>query len=111
MIVGETVGVLRREKLGADRYGMAEWGGWEREDVAPVLFSPGASVDLAEGRPEGKRIDATFHFPRGYGKSLKGCRIAYAGREWAVVGDPQPYMERNTPGEWTLPVGVEAVYG
>ena len=53
----------------------------------------------------------TFHFPKAYARSLKGCSVRYGGRTYAVVGDPQPYLDANCPGEWNRAVGCEACDG
>ena len=53
----------------------------------------------------------TFHFPRGYGRGLRGCRVEHGGAEYRVVGDPKPYMEGNTPGRWSLAAECEACHG
>ena len=41
--------------------------------------------------------------------SLRGCEIvfgdAWSGR-YRVIGDPAPYIEANTPGDWWMPVQV-----
>ena len=110
LISGVRVTVARRVEAGTDRYGATVYRE-EREDVDGVLPQPGSTDDLEASRPEGARIDMTFHWPRGYGKSLKGCSVEYGGRSWRVVGDPQPYLGANTPGEWDMAVGCEAVDG
>lgn len=46
----------------------------------------------------------TFHFPKTYTASLRDCQIRYGGREYPVIGDPQPYLDANCPGEWNRAV-------
>lgn len=108
---GMTVTVLRREPDGMDAHGNHTHGEWHREEVAGVLPEPVSTADLGAERPEGERVDMRFHFPKGYGKSLEGCSVSYAGRTYRVVGDPQPYVEELTPGPWNLTVEAEAVDG
>lgn len=84
---------------------------WEEESVAGVLATPGTTSDLAADSPDGTRVDMTFHFPRGYGKSLARCRITYGGHTYSVIGVPQASMETLTPGAWNLTVETEAVNG
>lgn len=110
-ISGATVEVLTRERAGTDAYNAPVWGDWEAEEVTGVLPQPGGTSDLDEGRPEGLRVDMTFHFPRTYPKSLKGRRIAYAGRVYEVVGDPQPYLSGACPGPWDRAAEAVAVDG
>lgn len=110
LIRGTEVTVIGRRAVGTDRYGATVYED-VAETVAGVLPQPGATSDLDATRPEGARIAMTFHWPKGYGKPLKGCRVAYGGREYRVVGDPQPYLDANTPGEWDMAVECEAVDG
>lgn len=84
---------------------------WESETVKGVLATPGSTADLGADRPDGASVDMTFGFPRGYGKSLKGCRITHGGCTYRVIGDPQPSMETITPGPWNLTVETERVDG
>lgn len=110
LISGTQVTVTRRVPDGTDRYNAPTYA-TEEEAVADVLPQPGSAEDLDEGRPEGVRVDMTFHFPKGYGRSLRGCTISYAGRSYRVIGDPQPYLEADTPGPWSMAVETEAVDG
>lgn len=102
--------VLRPHASGEDEMGepVVEW---SREAVDGVLPQPGETSDLGEDRPHGDRASATFHFPKGYGESLRGCLVEYAGRTWAVQGDPSPYLEGNVPGAFSMPVEAVAVDG
>lgn len=110
LISGVDVTVTRRERAGTDRYNAPVYKDVE-ETVGNVLPQPGSTTDLDASRPEGVRVAMTFHFPKGYGKRLKGATVAYGGREYRVVGDPQPYLAANVPGEWGMPVETEAVDG
>lgn len=110
LIKGTSVTVSRRERTGTDRYNSPVYETVE-ERVDGVLPQPGGSSDLDASRPEGVRVAMTFHFPKSYAKSLKGCAVAYAGREYRVIGDPQPFLGADTPGEWDRAVECEAVDG
>lgn len=105
-----TVRVVRRVRSGTDAYGGPLWRD-EEEEVPGVLVTPGSTSDLEASRPEGSTVTMTFHFPKGYGRALKGCSIEYGGGTYRVVGDPRPYIAEGTPGPWGLVVGTEAVDG
>ena len=79
---------------------------WETDDVDCVLVSPGRTIDLGVDRPNGIQCDLVFHFPYWYESSLRGCLIEYEGERFSVIGDPQPYMAENTPGEWNRQVAT-----
>lgn len=104
------VTVTRPVRVGTDRLGSPVTEP-EAEEVGGVLPQPGATSDLDASRPEGARADMTFHFPKGYGRPLKGCTVSYGGRDYRVVGDPQPYVEGNVPGAFSLAVETERVDG
>ena len=112
MIRGEDVVVLRRRKVGTDPLNAPAFGPWEPE-AEPVcaLVAPGATADLEASRPAGAVVALTLHFPKSYTAPLKGCMVRARGRDWRVVGDPQPYASVNVPGPWNRPVEVEAVDG
>lgn len=83
----------------------------ERETVQNVLVCPGATVDsAANARPDADRVAYTLAFPKGYDKPLRNCRVVIGGREFAVMGDPQPCRE-NCPTAWWMRVEVERVDG
>lgn len=84
---------------------------WEEEEVPGVVTHPGSTSDLEEARPDGVSIARTFHFPKAYSKSLRGCLISYAGRSYRVVGDPEPYPDADSPGLLNRTVGAEATDG
>ena len=81
------------------------------ESVSFVLPQPDSTYDLEADRPDGVRVDMTFHFPLGYSKSLRGCLIQYAGKTYRVIGDPQPSMPCLTPGPFGMKVETERVDG
>lgn len=78
---------------------------------ADVLVCPGASSDLGASRPNGIEVAYTLHFPKSWGKPLRGCSVIVRGETYAVVGDPKPYTAANTPGEWNMPVEVTRTDG
>ena len=110
LLSSATVTVTRYEETGTDPFG-APVTEAVAEEVADVLPQPGGTTDLDASRPEGVQVDMTFHFPRGYGKGLKGCDIAYAGETYRVVGDPQPTMPELTPGPFGLTAEAVRVDG
>lgn len=104
LISGCAVEVLRRSTGAVDAHGNEVPSEWVSEPVANVLPQPGATSDLDSSRPNGVTVSMTFHFPKTYTASLRGCLIRYGGREYPVIGDPQTYLDANCPGEWNRPV-------
>lgn len=110
LISSESVEVIQRVEVGTDRYGAVIYED-EVNGVSNVIPQPGATENLDETRPEGVTADMTFHFPKTYTESLKGARIRYREREYSVIGDPQPYLDANTPGDWNRAVETEVCDG
>lgn len=111
LLTSTTVTVLRQVDGGqADPFG-APIETTETEQVSGVLAKPGATANLDPERPDGTRVDMTFHFPWGYAKSLRGCSIQYGGATYRVIGDPQPSDPAITPGPFGMKVETEAVDG
>lgn len=81
----------------------------ERVDGVLVVPSTGDEADYL--RPDGIRSDVTLHFPRGYGRDLRGALVSVRGWDFRVVGSPMPYTEANVPGRWTMPVEAVRVDG
>ena len=107
-----SVTVLRPNLTGAtDPFGAPVGGAPVEEAVDGVLITPGATADLDPSRPDGVRVAYTVHFPKGYGKSLRGCSVLIGGEAYRVIGDPKPYMADGTPGPWAMAAEVEAVDG
>lgn len=106
-----SVEVLRRSTSGTDAHGNALPTEWTAETVANVLPQRGSTQDLDADRPAGVSVAMTFHFPKSYTSDLKGCKIRYAEREFRVIGDPQPYLDVNTPGAWNRPAECEVCDG
>lgn len=111
LISGVPVEVLRPGGATVDAHGNEVAREPTVETVEDVLPQPGATEDLEASRPDGVTVAMTFHFPKAYTRSLKGCSVRYGGRTYAVVGDPQPYLDANCPGEWNRAVGCEACDG
>lgn len=115
LIRGESVEVLTPVVVGADAMGEPVIT-WESSEVENVLFQPGGgnattTSDLDVERPNGVRINVTFHFPKSFEGSLRGCKVKRGEYVYRVIGDPQPYMVDNTPGEWNRSVACEVVNG
>lgn len=95
MIRGEAVEVRRFD----------ESSGWSSEAVGNVL--PGAPS--TEGGTSGAAVTSVeFHFPKPYGAPLKGKWVRWRGRDYQVLGDPQPYLDGATPGPWNRPAKAAA---
>lgn len=113
MIKGVTVTVKTPIDGQPDRFGNATRT-YSSADVANVLVSPGATVELEASRPEGVTVSYTLHFPKSFNGSLKGCIVTlpapWAG-DYRVIGDPRSYIDANTPTQWHIPVEVEAAHG
>lgn len=112
LLPSTSVTVLRPNPTGAtDPFGAPVEGEPVEEAVDGVLVTPGATADLDPSRPDGVRVAYTVHFPKGYGKTLRGCSVVIEGKPYRVIGDPKPYMDGGTPGPWDMAVEVEAVDG
>ena len=111
LISGCEVEVIRPGTPTADAHGNEVAGQPTREQVGNVLPQPGGTSDLEASRPDGVAVSMTFHFPKAYTASLRGCSVSYGGREYPVIGDPQPYLDENTPGDWNRSVECGACDG
>lgn len=108
------VTVIRPGETTRDRFGNDVPGADVLEVVGDVLVTPGPCSDMDASRPEGVVVALTLHFPKGYDSSLRGCSVRLGGPwggTYRVIGDPQPYMDANTPTRWNRPVEVEAADG
>lgn len=110
LIQGESV-VVVRPSTGRDELGEPIVGEPTREPVGNVVVCPGATADLDASRPAGVTVALTLCFPKTYTGSLKGCKVEVRGDAYEVVGDPEPYTETNTPGDWNLTVEVTRTDG
>jgi len=111
MIFGERIALKVRQSglLDEFRNERAEYG--SAQTLNNVLVAPSSSQDLGAERPDGDATVMTFHFPKTYIGSLKGCLIGWKGQWWEVIGDPQPYSKESTPGMWNRPVQARLVKG
>lgn len=111
MIFGERIALRIGRPFAVDEFGNepVEYG--SAQTVSNVLVAPVSSLDLGAERPAGDATVMTFHFPKTYIGSLKGCLIGWQGRNWEVIGDPQPYSKDSTPGMWNRPVQARLVEG
>lgn len=111
MIFGDRIQLQVRRSGAIDAFGneRAEYG--STQTVSNVLVAPASSQDLGAERPDGDATIMTFHFPKTYIGSLKGCLIGWRGQVWEVIGDPQPYSKDSTPGMWNRPVQARLVKG
>lgn len=93
LIPTETATVLARRAVGTDELN-AEISEWVPEGIADVVVAPDAGDEVTESnRPEGTSASLTLHFPETWTGSLRGRRVWLRGREWEVLGDPEPYTE------------------
>lgn len=107
-VVGREVAVVRPtvEYIDGERVESIE-----RETVQNVLVSPGATADgAANARLDADSVAYTLAFPKGYEKSLRGCRVTVDGEEYAVSGDPRPCRE-NCPTAWWMKCEVKRLDG
>lgn len=111
MIFGERIVLQARQSGSLDEFRneRAEYG--SAQTLSNVLVAPSSSQDLGAERPDGNATVMTFHFPKTYVGSLKGCLIGWKGRWWEVIGNPQPYSKDSTPGVWNRPVQARLVEG
>lgn len=111
-IKGETVIIIRRERIGTLPGNTPEYAEVETP-VENVLIDPKPGTDVTDSvRPDGTRAEYILHFPKTFVGSLRGAsvRVRDSG-PMQVEGDPQPYTNANTPGPWNRPVAVYRVDG
>ena len=111
MIVGETIQLKVRQPGARDEFGNERVAYRPAISVKNVLVAPSSSQDLGAERPDGDTTVMTFHFPKAFVGSLRGCLIGWGGSWWEVVGDPRPYSKDFTPGVWNRPVQTRLVEG
>lgn len=111
MIFGESVMVRVRASGSLDEFGNERAEYRLGISVYNVLVAPASSQDLGAERPDGDATIMTFHFPKTYAGSLRGCLIGWRGSWWEVIGDPRPYSTDSTPGVWNRPVQARLVEG
>ena len=97
-----------------DRFGEPIEGTPIETVVDNVLVAPGATQDLEASREDGVTVALTLHFPKTFTGDLRGCSVVLTGQHagtYRVIGNPEPYMDVNTPTDWHMPVEVEVCYG
>ena len=110
LLAGETVRVKRRTVTFDEHMEQVE--SWEAIEVANVLVAPGSTSDVqASDRPDGTIAAYTLGFPKTFSGSLRGAVVEIRGRDWRVIGDPQPNQMENCPTQWWLTAQVEAIDG
>ena len=111
MIFGENVALRDWRSGSLDEFGNERAEYLPAVTVTNVLVAPTSSQDLGPERPDGDATTMTFHFPKTYIGSLRGCLIGWKGSWWEVIGDPRPYSKDSTPGVWNRPVQARLVKG
>ena len=99
MLRGVPVEVLRPVRM-TDSHGNEAESSETRELVENVLPAPVSTSELGAERPDGTKIEMRFHFPKTYKQDLEGCFIVYGGSKWRILGNPQPFFDSLTPGDW-----------
>lgn len=97
-----------------DRFGNSTATYGKSVTVHNVLVAPGAAQSLEVARPEGVKVALTLHFPKSHTTSLEGCKITLPAPwtgTYRVIGNPQPFIDANIPGDWHMPVEVEGIHG
>ena len=109
---GETVTVTSRQKVGVNALNSPVYEWVPEGDVENVLVAPGSTDNLAGSiRADGVEVVFTLYWPKVDTRALKNKRVTVRGEAFEVVGDPKPYPNNLTPGEWDRPVEVKAVSG
>ena len=99
LLAGETVHILRPEFDYSTGDAVATW---SRERVDGVLVGPASTSGIADAmRPEGTRTVYRLAFPKGYSRSLRGCRVEISGEVFEVRGDPRP-VRRRLLSRWSM---------
>ena len=114
-LTGVAVTVLVPASSSVDAFGSPVPGPPDEVAVENVLVdSPSGSDVESTTREFGVSCDLTLHFPKTCLMSLRGCSVALPA-PWSgtfeVMGDPQPYDPRLTPGAHDRPVRVRRVAG
>lgn len=109
---GETVTVLFPVFNGVDALNNPIEAEPKEEQVENVLVSPGSGASAnanadSELQPYGIEVSRICYFPRSWTyKSLRGAKIRIRGREYSVLGDPEPLDGGMSPTAWNLEVDV-----
>lgn len=105
--------LVKLRKMGArDRLGNKTVSYAEPVPVPGCLFAPATTADLAVERPEGTKVTATAHFPKGYKEDLAHAKVSLDGEKWFdVVGEPVPFPDPAVRGRWGMQVTLGRVNG
>ncbi|NPD32252.1 hypothetical protein HLV35_03090 [Eggerthellaceae bacterium zg-997] len=105
--------LVRQRQAGArDRLGNEVVSHGEPRAVSGCLLAPGTPAELSAERPEGARVTATAHFPKGHGLSLRGALVSRGRGPWLrVVGEPMGYPPGAVRGPWDTLALLERVDG
>ncbi len=111
MLTGETV-IVKSRTTSYDS-GKNKTTSWEPvATVGNVLVAPGETVDVRDGdHSDGTKVSFTLGFPKAFSLSLRGCRCTVRGRDYSVVGDPQPNTLANCPTQWWYTAKVAVIDG
>lgn len=112
LLTGERVVVERPTQTGVNSHQQPVYS-WVPETVENVLTASGPRTDIPDtARPAGVVVVWTCHFPKTYTQPLAGCRVSVRGGEpLKVIGDPETFMDVNTPGDWNRPVELRRADG
>lgn len=111
MIRGTQVTVIFKTADSVDDMNMPVYSE-SRETVEDVLVGPSSTDDTPGGqRQAGDRTEIALYFPKTFTRSLRGCEVEAVGKTWRVLGNPQPYMDVNTPTRWNRKAIVALVEG
>ena len=100
---GEPVTISTRTATGTDSMGQPTYG-WAPHSVMALVSESTASV-RSETRPEGIESRISLSLPRTCDLDLRGARISWRGRSYAVEGEPHPVA--SPLEDWDM--NVEAV--
>lgn len=89
---------------------------WDEQVVENVVVAPmstvASNVDVDDTtRPHATQVELSLGFPKTFSAPLRGCRVRVRGREYAVIGDPQPNSLANCPTPWWYTASVKVCDG
>lgn len=107
-IHGQTIVITRRRTAGTDECNDPIIEDLRPETVRDAIVADARQANLTDPtRPQGTSTAKTVYLPRTWAwKTLKGARITIDGRDYWVIGDPQPIHTNLTPTAWH-PVAID----
>lgn len=86
---------------------------FDTQDVEDVLVAPTSTVNVfGSTRPSGDELVWDLYVPKAWTwQSLRGARVLVRGEDLGVVGDPHPWPEDLTPGDYNLVLQARKVKG